>query len=259
MGFGTIQPKAIIWSILYKYPNLSVFKLVFIANSPQLIVTISYYFYNSVLTGMLAASEYNSYGIKRKPLRVSFPQKGSLQRSTYWLTVPYRYSIPLISVYMVLHWLISESIFYVQLVPYDLHQQPRFDSKLSALGFSPIAIIFALIVGGVMMLALVSLGVGRRLKSDMPLAGSCSAAISAQCHLSIDDDREVVALGDTLHGGRRCHRRCGQCSLLKVVMNIRRIVVLPQKRLPGRQGIKCMLKWRERDRYSNKKAFLPES
>lgn len=46
-----------------------------------------------------------------------------------------------------------------------------------------------------MVLALVALGVGKRFKSKMPLAGSCSAAISAQCHLSIDDDREEIALG----------------------------------------------------------------
>lgn len=87
----------------------------------------------------------------------------------------------------------------MQIVPFDSNQQPQFIAQISALCYSPIAIIFALIVGGVMVLALISLG-ARRFKSNMPLAGSYSAAISAQCHLSVDDDREEVALGRVTWG-----------------------------------------------------------
>jgi hypothetical protein len=70
------------------------------ANSAQLFPTVSYYFYDSVLTSMLAVAEYSSYGAGRKPLRVTWPVKGSLQHSTYWLSVPYQYGIPI----MVLTW-----------------------------------------------------------------------------------------------------------------------------------------------------------
>ncbi|KAJ9492264.1 hypothetical protein VN97_g996 [Penicillium thymicola] len=40
---------------------------VVIANIPQLIITVSYFFYNSVLTSMLATAEYSSYGQARSP------------------------------------------------------------------------------------------------------------------------------------------------------------------------------------------------
>lgn len=196
LGFGTANPSIIDTNLL----GLPIIAYVVIANSPQFIVTISYYFYNNVLTSMLAAAEYSSYGVKPKPLRVSWPKKDSCQRSTYWLSVPYRYSIPLLVTYMALHWLISQSIFYVQILPYNLQQPPSDDFKVSALGYSPIAIFFSLIVGGIMVSALLGLGFFRRFQSEMPLAGSCSAAISAACHLPIDDDTETAALGAVMWG-----------------------------------------------------------
>lgn len=97
---------------------ITTLQYVLIANSPQLIVTFIYYAYNGVLTAMLAAAECSSYGRTPKPLRVSFRQPGGFQRRTYWFSIPYHYSIPLLAMFMFLHWLISQSIFYVQLQMY---------------------------------------------------------------------------------------------------------------------------------------------
>jgi hypothetical protein len=53
-------------------------------------------------------------------------------------------------------------------------------------GFSPMAILASLLAGVVLML--VAFSIGRfRLASAIPVAGSCSAAISAACHTSITD------------------------------------------------------------------------
>ncbi|KAJ5816968.1 hypothetical protein N7447_009201 [Penicillium robsamsonii] len=154
-------------------------KAVVLANVPQLVVTICYYCYNAVLTSMLAASEYSSYGIERKALRVTWPISNSQQRSTYWLSIPYRYSVPVLLLYMTLHWTISQSIFYLQIIGYT--PQDKEGWRTSQLGYSPAFILFSVVVGAVMILALCILGL-RRLKSNAPLAGSCSAAISAACH-----------------------------------------------------------------------------
>lgn len=169
------------------------------ANSAQLLVTFSYYFYNNVLTSMLAAAEYSSYGVDRKSLRVTWPVKGSQQRSTYWLSVPYRYCIPIMVLYMILHWLVSESIFYVVFTPYDWNDQPVYNRTYTSLALSPLPIILALIVGFLMVSILIALSF-RRLKSRIPLAGSCSAAISAACHPPTDDYTDTAALRELIWG-----------------------------------------------------------
>lgn len=159
--------------------------MVLLANTPQLIVSVAYFVYNNLLTRMLLVAEHNGYATHRKPLRVSWP-KGQ-QRSTYYLSLPYKFSLSLIAFCGLLHWLISQSIFYVQVVPFDIFRRfPHGLKATSTCGYSPVAIIFTIIVGGLMLLAGPVLGM-RRLTSRMPLASNCSAAISAACHPPADD------------------------------------------------------------------------
>ncbi|KAL4921825.1 hypothetical protein BDW62DRAFT_97229 [Aspergillus aurantiobrunneus] len=192
LGFGAATGSA----VLYNYLEWPILAYAVVANAPQFIVTISYYFYNNVLTSMLAAAEYSSYGKSRKPLRVSWPKPGSFQRSTYWLSVPYQYSVPLLTVYAALHWTISRSLFYVQIVPHDEFGQTIEDQVLSALGYSPIVILVSILLGGVLICPLIGMAAFRRFQSSLPLAGSCTAAISASCHAGDDADLQTAALGD---------------------------------------------------------------
>lgn len=152
--------------------------MVLLANTPQIIVSFAYFFYNNMLTAMLLAVEFNDYAAERKPLRVSWP-KGQ-QRSTYYLSLPYRYSIPLLITHAILHWLLSQSLFLVEVILYDMAGNP-IPERLVACGYSPIAILFALLVGVSMMIVILVLGF-RHFKNSMPLASNCSAAISAACH-----------------------------------------------------------------------------
>ncbi|KAJ5164845.1 uncharacterized protein N7500_006675 [Penicillium coprophilum] len=168
------------------------------ANIPQLAVTICYYCYNAVLTSMLAAAEYSSYGIERKALRVTWPIKRSQQRSTYWLSIPYRYSVPVLLLYMTLHWTISQSIFYLEIVTYT--PLDRKVGSTSSLGYSSAFILFSILVGVIMILILCILGL-RRLKSNAPLAASCSAAISAACHPPTHENLDAAIRG-TLKWGQ---------------------------------------------------------
>ncbi|KGO39900.1 Peptidase C78, ubiquitin fold modifier-specific peptidase 1/ 2 [Penicillium expansum] len=158
-----------------------IFSMIFMANIPQILVSLAYFFYNGLLTCMLGAVEYDNYATEQKPLRVSWPRGG--QRSTYYLSLPYRYSVPLLVVSAVLHWLVSQSFFFVQVIPFDRHGVPQksYPDVLVTCGYSPVAIIFGIIVGGFLPIVAVLLGL-RRFRSHMPLAGQCSAAISAACH-----------------------------------------------------------------------------
>ncbi|KAK2765090.1 hypothetical protein FQN54_008789 [Arachnomyces sp. PD_36] len=169
---------------LIEVGSANVMLMVLLANSPQLIVSVTYFLYNSLLTRMLLAAEYNDYATHRKPLRVSWPKGG--QRSTYYLSLPYKFSLPLMAVAALLHWLISQSIFYVQVISIEFDGYINDVQFISACGYSPMGIIFAIIVGGLLLLTGPALGM-KRLTSRMPLAGNCSAAISAVCHPPPDD------------------------------------------------------------------------
>lgn len=196
LGFGTADGSQVIQKMMH-WPILG---YVIVANAPQFIVTIAYYFYNNVLTSMLAAVEYSSYATSRKPLRVSWPKQGTSQRSTYWLSIPYWYNAPLLITFVALHWTISQSLFYVQILPYDLYSQPIPGQFLSALGYSPMAIFVSLLLGALIISGLLVVASCRRSKSLIPLAGCCSAAISAACHPGVDEDTQTAAFKSVMWG-----------------------------------------------------------
>ncbi len=132
---------------------------------------------------MLAALDISHYGSERKSLRVSAPK--GIQRSSYFLILPFRYGIPCTLLSGILHWLISQSIYFVRTVSYnnDGIRDPADDK--SGVGFSPIGIILALSLAIGMVLAIIALGLAKRYpggETAVPLMSTCCAAISAACH-----------------------------------------------------------------------------
>lgn len=122
---------------------------------------------------MAAATEWSAYANKRRSLRVSSNPRGK-QRSRYFLQLPYRYSIPLLLASILMHWMLSQSIFVVA-----IEQSGRW--KLFTSGYSPIAMIFVIIIAAFMAAAVIITAL-RRLPTIMPVAASCSLAIAAACH-----------------------------------------------------------------------------
>jgi hypothetical protein len=160
---------------------------VLLANTPQLAISFVYVLYNNCLTRLMLGREYSGYARQRKPLRVSTPE--GEQRSTYRLQLPYRYSAPLMATMAtmaVLHWLVARSIFLVEVNVFDYDGNPMAE-KVSACGYSSMAIVLSLFVSGVIILALLANGV-RKLEPGMPLASSCSLAITAACHTPAGDE-----------------------------------------------------------------------
>lgn len=86
---------------------------VLLANCPQLILSFSYFAYNAFFTRLLVEKEWNSFSLDYRPLRVTAPE--GEQWSTYRLQLPYRYSLPLLGVSVLLHWLVSNT-FYVYII-----------------------------------------------------------------------------------------------------------------------------------------------
>ncbi|GBF62717.1 hypothetical protein TMEN_5282 [Trichophyton mentagrophytes] len=128
---------------------------------------------------MTMSAEWSQYATQRKGLRVSAAPNAA-QRSKYFLSLPYRYAIPLMTTSGILHWLISQSFFLVGIEAYDQNLQRDPASDISVCGYSPIAIVCSISLGTAMIFCLVGLGF-KRFKSGMPVVGSCSLAIAAAC------------------------------------------------------------------------------
>lgn len=150
-----------------------------LANTPQIIVSYIYLAYNNLFTHMLATAEIISYSTSRKHLRVAFPR--GKQRSEKFLQIPYKWGIPIMTASILLHWLISQSLFLFRITIYDYKGIPQPDLAISTTGFSSYAIIFALCMGSAMLLTVLIVGFGRKFPATMPLAACCSASIAALC------------------------------------------------------------------------------
>ena len=135
---------------------------------------------NGLLTTMAFTHEWSGYATQRKGLRVSARPTGA-QRSTYFLSLPYRYAIPFMILSTVMHWLISESLFLVVIQAYTVNEARDPTNDVTTCGYSPVAIVATISVGIVMLSLLVGLRF-KRFKSGMPVTGSCSLAIAAACH-----------------------------------------------------------------------------
>ncbi|KAF4543969.1 uncharacterized protein LTHEOB_6635 [Lasiodiplodia theobromae] len=158
----------------------SVLASVLLANLPQALLSYLYLCFNALYTCMLLTREWTQYLHSRKPLRVTAPV--GRQRSTYWLHLPYRYSVPLLVASGLLHWLASQSLFLVQVTVTAEHDRdPARARQISTCGYSPVAIILTTALGSLIVLGGLGLAM-RRYPAGMPLASSCSAVISAACH-----------------------------------------------------------------------------
>ncbi|KAL3461769.1 hypothetical protein BJX64DRAFT_299963 [Aspergillus heterothallicus] len=155
-----------------------------IANVPQLIFSLLYFVSNSILTNMTLAAEWSRYAVARRGVRVSWNPRGA-QRPSYFLSLPYRYAVPLMAGSATLHWLISQSIFLVGVDAYDSRWERDQGLDVMTCGYAPVAIVAAISVGVGIVCALLGLGF-RRLDSGMAVAGSCSLAIAAACHPGYD-------------------------------------------------------------------------
>ncbi len=192
MGLGTINMFSLVFPegdyAQSPYTVKSLLGAAVLVNIPQLILSLNYFFINSHLTSMLAAYEWRRFATEWKGLRVTRPI--GAQKSTYFLQLPYRYAIPLLTMSALLHWLVSQAFFLAKIVALKDGQE-NVENSTTMFGFSPIAMLFALVAGSVVFFGVLGLAL-RRYKSCMPLASSCSAAISAACHPRPSEGRGIA-------------------------------------------------------------------
>ncbi|KAI0160828.1 hypothetical protein GGR52DRAFT_561863 [Hypoxylon sp. FL1284] len=165
-------------------PYLSI---LLIANIPQLLLSLCYFSYDSIFMRLLAEKEWNSYSVQFHSLRVSHPQ--GQQRSSYMLQFSYKYSIPLLAISILCHWILSNSLFtliieggfwlgYGDTDAEALHVR---EGSILSLGYSPQAILALLAIGCILLPLPLFFGF-RRPHGKMVAGGCNSLVLSAACH-----------------------------------------------------------------------------
>ncbi|KAI3537200.1 hypothetical protein CSPX01_10289 [Colletotrichum filicis] len=217
LGLGAMQTKTILNT--GDMSQGSILANILLVNTPQIILSLMYFTYNAQYTRISLITEWDRFGNEKeaKSLRVSSTRRGA-QRDTYFLQLPYRYSFPLVIFSGGLHWLISQSFFLVNLEVYVPSADGRSMVRLvegnssagvTACGWSPFGVLCVLVVT-IFMMGFLVVTERRRLRFGvMPVAGSCSAAISAACH---PDSDEGKMWEKTLRWGVVDSSTVGHCS-----------------------------------------------
>ncbi|KAK8069262.1 hypothetical protein PG994_005878 [Apiospora phragmitis] len=156
-----------------------------IPNLTQLIVSFCYLAINGLYTQLQVEQEWNSYAQAPKPLRVSYP--AGEQISTCRLQLSYRYSVPLIAMGTIIHWLFSNSIFLsiIEGVDAFVGSKSSFGVSESATvmtGVTSEALLATFIVSCVVVISPLLFRF-RTLKSQMVIGGTNSLVLSAACHV----------------------------------------------------------------------------
>jgi hypothetical protein len=141
MGFGALTPYTYLVVGLPRDDPAGLISNVFLANLPQLILSIIYILYNAMLSTLLVQHEFSKMNSRRKPLRVSEPI--GIQRSSYFISLPLRYGIPLYGTSGLMHWLISQSLFLARITAVFPDGSIDVQNSFSTCGYSPIAVFIS--------------------------------------------------------------------------------------------------------------------
>jgi hypothetical protein len=181
-------------------------------NIPQIVLSFCYIALNGICTSLASAQEWNNLAATRKGLRVTRP--AGQQRSTYFLQLPHRWAMPLLVTSGTLHWLMSQSFFFVR---FDVINREKFvvsAMSRSGCGFSRLSLMVFFVVALVLVGVIGYMGT-RSLEQRLPFAASCSLVVSAACHpleSEVDPQLKKVkwrVVGRVVEGG---HEHCSLTS-----------------------------------------------
>ena len=175
LGIGNVSPEL----LLEITAPISPLGNILIANAPQIVLSLIYLSYNGLFTCILLSHEFTKYANKRTSLRVTLPT--GYQRGSYFLSLPYKFAIPLLALSGFLHWALSQSLFLAEIKAFKSDGTADSQRSVSCLGYSTLALLVTLLLGALMLITPVLLG-WRRYNSGTPLLENNSLAISAACH-----------------------------------------------------------------------------
>jgi hypothetical protein len=155
-----------------------------LANAPQLLLSMCYLTFNGLCTNMALSYEWNQFAVHRKGLRVTKPE--GEQRSTYFLQIPFKWGLPLTGVSCLLHWLMSQSMFFVRIDVQSREGMSIVERSRNACGFSRLSLMVLVMAIALLIFVVTSFAL-IRLRERIPFAAACSLVVSAACHPSPEE------------------------------------------------------------------------
>jgi len=187
-GLGTVDPETSIvpGNSNYRDAKPDTFPaLVVLANCPQLFFSIGYLFWNNQITRIYMEHEWRSYyDTKAKKPRVSYTieeNDHNRYKTSRWLQLPATFSVIWMFVNTFLHWLLSETLFVVEILP-----GPQSPANFY-LNFSPPAIFAVGISATIVVLSMIIFFLWPQ-KSHMPLMNGSMLVVLQSCLYLQDDD-----------------------------------------------------------------------
>jgi hypothetical protein len=149
------------------------------ANAPQLWLSLGYFLWNNQVTRIWGEHEWRSYAGRRKIPRVSYGADSPGVRNTRWLQLPYVLSATLMSISTVMHWVVSQALFVVEVE--DLSNARNATAELIfAICYSPTA-IFAIGVMAMALIAFITIYYFIPFRSWMPVMAGSARVVFASC------------------------------------------------------------------------------
>lgn len=184
----------------------------FLANIPQVFLSLLYFSINRIFTSMAFAREWNNYAVYAQGLRVTSPS--GQQRDTYFLQLPYRWAVPLSITSGLLHWLLSQCLFLVRR-EMRMRSGELYPGSICACGYSVVSLLIFTLVFLALFIGLLAL-LFRSVDVKIPPARHSSLMISAACHPP-NEDREVwlkeVGWAVTIEAGEDFDGHCSFSSM----------------------------------------------
>jgi hypothetical protein len=178
-------------SVIQEVNGMNILASFLLVNIPQVLVSYIYVGLNNILTTIVVMAEWCGYSASErqaKGLRVSSPLLDTKQRSTYFLSLPYRWSIPTTIMVTFFHWLVTEVFFFVQVNVYADNSAASSSETMKSIRYlfvSKTTLWFIVIpLGGLIIFALIIISLWKTFPSNIPLAGCCSASLAAACQPS---------------------------------------------------------------------------
>ncbi|KAL2068529.1 hypothetical protein VTL71DRAFT_14866 [Oculimacula yallundae] len=193
-----------------------------IANLPQVILALVSFVFMSIMSSLFLAEDWSKFAFMSQSLMVSSPV--GIQRGTWLLGAPLGWGSALLILQTLLHWLLSQSIFVVQISIFNKDGTPVPDNAsddestgryahLSNCGYSPIAIILSVIAAAILFLFAMVFYFRRFPPGSPPVVSTCSAAISAACHpISMSEEKMYGKFRWGADGGTS--DGVGHCSII---------------------------------------------
>jgi hypothetical protein len=168
------------------------------ANLPQVWLTIGYLTWNNMIGRIWLEKEWRSYYGKRKLPRVSYNSRQPGVRSARWLQLPYWLTGLLMSVSIFLHWLVSQTLFVVEIY----FANPNISSVFH-LHYSPLAIIFVGTLSLILVLG-ITIYYFVPIKTWMPVMAGSARVVFESCSKLNTLPRTGIGWGDISMGNDRC-------------------------------------------------------